>query len=753
MSQDQRSGIITLSPKKPKLRRFLKNWRPITLLTVDYKLLAKSLAMRLSIILPDFIDDSQFGYVKDRYIGENIRCVIDFNTYFKIAKKEIYALQIDFEKAFDSVNWEFMFKSLETMNFDPDFIKWVKVLYNKTTSCVMNNGHKTEPFNLQRGVHQGCPLSALLFIILVQVLQAMLHKRGDISGVSIEGKEIKILQMADDTTIMTSEIDDIPKILELLQDFQDICGLKTNVDKTIAYRLGHVKLVTTAETKFGLSWKKLPVSLLGITITNDKEVLIKENFEDRIQGIELLTRIWSRRNLTLKGKLTIINTILIPKLIYPCTILEVPEVVIKEVEDIIKSFFWNWKRPKIKLDVLVRKIEAGGLKYPCLKCKLKSWKTLWAIRALKHEEKNPLWMHIVNGLLPKGITLTYLLKSRPTRKTLENICPNLPTFYMDIILNWDKTTDQIKLDTKDKILKECIWLNKRIQVKGTSLYSNHSMRKGILYIADLIDEHGVMMSHTVINTKYTATMTFLDLLRIRLTIPHDWKEILSGNVTEETEPDLLYIRLNNLKTLKTKHLYEILLEKEHDCTTPSNAQTYWQNKYKINDETMKVIYKLPYKATKLTSLQSLQYKILHKIINCNYWLYKIHILDSPKCRYCEEQETIEHFFFGCKVTKQFWYVFLTWWKASEMDTCPNTLEENDFILGYNLHNPNEMIFNCCIMIGKKMIYEQKNYHKKQPDIYKFHCDLKEVMEIERHICTKNGNLGEFHKVWGNLVDL
>jgi hypothetical protein len=205
---------------------------------------------------------------------------------------------------------------------------------------------------------------------------------------------------------------------------------------------------------------------------------------------------------------------------------------------------------------------------------------------------------------------------------------------MDIILNWDKTTDQIKLDTKDKILKECIWLNKRIQVKGTSLYSNHSMRKGILYIADLIDEHGVMMSHTVINTKYTATMTFLDLLRIRLTIPHDWKEILSGNVTEETEPDLLYSRLNNLKTLKTKHLYEILLEKEHDCTTPSNAQTYWQNKYKINDETMKVIYKLPYKATKLTSLQSLQYKILHKIINCNYWLYKIHILDSPKCRYC-----------------------------------------------------------------------------------------------------------------------
>ena len=88
-----------------------------------------------------------------------------------------------------------------------------------------------------------------------------------------------------------------------------------------------------------------------------------------------------------------------------------------------------------------------------------------------------------------------------------------------------------------------------------------------------------------------------------------------------------------------------------------------------------------------------------------------------------------------------------------MDTSPNILEENDVILGYNLNNPNEMTFNCCILIGKKMIYEQKNYHKKQPDTYKYHCDLKEVIEIEKNICTKNGYLSEFYKVWGNLVDL
>jgi exonuclease III len=253
MSQDQKHGIITLSPKKNKLRQFLKNWRPITLLTVDYKLLAKSLAMRLSTILPEFIDESQFGYVKDRYIGENIRCVIDLDSYYKKEKQEAYALQIDFEKAFDSVNWEFMFKTLEKMNFDKDFIKWVKILYKNTTSCVMNNGHKTTPFKLERGVHQGCPLSALLFIILVQVLQRMLNQRQDIAGVSIAGKQVKILQMADDTTILTTNINDIPKILDLLEEFWEISGLKTNVEKTIAYRIGMIEGKAEPMNQHGLT--------------------------------------------------------------------------------------------------------------------------------------------------------------------------------------------------------------------------------------------------------------------------------------------------------------------------------------------------------------------------------------------------------------------------------------------------------------------------------------------------------------------
>ena len=96
---------------------------------------------------------SQFGYVKGRYIGENVRCVIDINKICNQQNIAALAIQIDFEKAFDSINWNFMFRPLERMNFGNDFISWVKVLYKNTTSTVINNGTLTEPFKLFRGVH------------------------------------------------------------------------------------------------------------------------------------------------------------------------------------------------------------------------------------------------------------------------------------------------------------------------------------------------------------------------------------------------------------------------------------------------------------------------------------------------------------------------------------------------------------------------------------------------------------------------
>ena len=152
LTNDQKRGILNLIPKEGKDLRELRNWRPVSVLNTDYKILTKALANRLQGLLPKLINEDQVGYVKGRYIGQNIRIIADMLKYTDINKIQANILLIDFEKAFDSIEWSFMFKCLEAYNLGECFIKWVKTLYKKIQSCVSNNGYLSPYFTLNRGI-------------------------------------------------------------------------------------------------------------------------------------------------------------------------------------------------------------------------------------------------------------------------------------------------------------------------------------------------------------------------------------------------------------------------------------------------------------------------------------------------------------------------------------------------------------------------------------------------------------------------
>ena len=136
----------------------------------DYRIVTKALALRLEKGLPTIISPNQTGYVKGRYIGESITIITGIMSFTK--KKNIPGLAVflDFEKAFDSIEWCYLQKCLEAFNFGPQLRQWITVLYNNIPSCVLNNGFATKHFNLSRGVRQGCPLSGILFVNGVEIL-------------------------------------------------------------------------------------------------------------------------------------------------------------------------------------------------------------------------------------------------------------------------------------------------------------------------------------------------------------------------------------------------------------------------------------------------------------------------------------------------------------------------------------------------------------------------------------------------------
>ena len=355
LSTEQKRGIITLIPKKGKNRLQLKNWRPITLLNTDYKLLTKALAVRLKSILPNIINEDQTGYVKGRFIGTNIRLVEDIIHFTESYNKPGILLNIDFEKAFDTINWNFLEKSLLAFNFGPHFIHFIKTCYHNTSSCIINNGNISQWFNISRGIRQGCPVSPYLFIIAVELLAINIRENRKIKGIIIGDTEIKISQLADDTNCFLSNKESVSEIMNVFKSFSKCAGLSVNYDKTKAKYLGSLK--SCKDFFAGLDWSDSHVFTLGVNITGKQTDHYELNFKDKILNLRNLLNLWKVRQLSLKGKVVVINTLALSPIMYLASVIHVPEIVMKEVKGLVTDFLWDNKTPKITYDVLIQQIQ------------------------------------------------------------------------------------------------------------------------------------------------------------------------------------------------------------------------------------------------------------------------------------------------------------------------------------------------------------------------------------------------------------
>ena len=160
LSKSQRQVTITLIEKKDRDKKPLKNWRPISLINVDAEIISKVLALRIKHIMHTLIHHDQTACVRNHFTGELIRLIDDILEYADDNDIPGILFSADFEKDFNSIDHSFMFAVLEKFGFGPNSIHWIRTLYNGAERSVMNNGHSTGYFPLERGARQGDPISA-----------------------------------------------------------------------------------------------------------------------------------------------------------------------------------------------------------------------------------------------------------------------------------------------------------------------------------------------------------------------------------------------------------------------------------------------------------------------------------------------------------------------------------------------------------------------------------------------------------------
>ena len=217
-------------------------------------------------------------------------------------------LFIDFQKAFDSVEWEFLIESLKKFNFGRDFLQWVKTFYNNIQSCVINNGVSSNFFTLERGVRQGDPLSPYLFIIAVETLAIAIRQKESIKGITIGTEETKLLQFADDTTAVLADSSSVERLFELLNTFEILSGLKINCSKTEGMWIGSKRHYQ--EKPFGVKWPDEPIKVLGVCFTYDQKLIKEKNSIERSGSIKNLLICGPLEAFCRYGKVTIIKSFL-----------------------------------------------------------------------------------------------------------------------------------------------------------------------------------------------------------------------------------------------------------------------------------------------------------------------------------------------------------------------------------------------------------------------------------------------------------
>ncbi|KAJ8358364.1 hypothetical protein AAFF_G00013210 [Aldrovandia affinis] len=367
LSASMRKGVLALLFKGGD-RTDLANWRPLTLLTVDYKVLAKVLVIRLRRVMGALVSRDQTCGVPGRSCAWNLVLLRDVLDWVVERNLPLALVSIDQEKAFDRVQHGFLHGVLRRMGFGPRFIGWVRTLYADVYSCVRVNGFLSGPVEQLGGVRQGCPLSPLLYVLFMEPFAELVRRDPGVDGVRLpgaSGEVLKIQQYADDTTMFVSSARSLGRIRALTDLFGAGTGSKVNLAKSSVLYCGCWR---DDRSGGGFSVCTGGLKILGVRFfARDSAAL---NWEARLNLVRTRLGVWTRRQLSLTGRVVVVRSVLLPLLIHLAYVFPVPARTKLALTRLVFRFLWGGRYEYVSREQMYMPVSGGGRGVPRIPLKL-----------------------------------------------------------------------------------------------------------------------------------------------------------------------------------------------------------------------------------------------------------------------------------------------------------------------------------------------------------------------------------------------
>jgi hypothetical protein len=666
-------------------------------------------------------------------------------------------INIDFEKAFDTLNWEHLYRVMEYLNFPKQIINWTKTIYNNIETCITNNGHISQFIQPQRGVRQGCPLSPYLFIIAMEMMNRWLRKV--MEGYELRDKDnnnLLINQFADDTSIMLNESRGALRLLfKNLETYGLISGLKINIEKTEIITLGEIKREDLP--KQHRKYIKNQVKYLGAIITTDEKETTKLNMDEATKKIDQLINTWKNRKMPISGKIAIIKSLLIPQLTYYISIMTSPtKEQIKEINKKLYNFINNGKNEKIKRNIIIGDYKDGGYKMIDLECFIKGIKLRWMERLLNTDGTWKIYMERkiksdTRMLLNSNIKFTDLPFKLPQN-----------TMWNEIWEIWCKENYK-EPETVNEILNQQIWYNSGIKVGNKPIFWEHWRKLDINWIADLIiiDEKGRRI--LTLNELSDIAETNLDTMEYNMlisAIPRTWKTKLKQDIEtvrieerqqeEETTPSLIEKLLNAKRP--SNMIYKELVNKKKE--QPIKALDKWRRDLGINLDNQAILkgHLNFHWCTTNNKTRSFNFNFLNRNIPTNKRLTEQTLRTDPNCEYCGKEENITHLFWECDKASTLWnhiqrkHMQLTgknFDKGAEICLLgTNGKEEEDGRMSVE----EKKCHNLLSLLTRQYIHTIKSRNEKT-SVNGLEIYIKSYFRIEKEIVKNKNKLLNFNRIW------